>query len=385
MRTVCASGMPFAGEAFRTLGEAVVLDGRAIAAPDVRGADLLAVRSTTRVGRELLAGSAVRFVGTATIGFDHLDTAWLEQAGIRWRHSPGCNANSVSEYVAAALLWLARRRGVPLRGRTLGVIGVGNVGRLVAAKAEALGLRVLRNDPPRERAEGAGGPAPFVPLPRLLDESDAVTLHVPLTREGPDATFHMADAAFFARLKPGATFINSARGPVVETGALLAAIDGGRVAHAVIDTWEGEPAFRADLLGRADLGTPHIAGYSYDGKVAGTVRVYEEACRFLGIEPAWSPEGLLPPPPVPDVAIEAAGVPEEAVLHALVRVVYDIEADDARLREGAGLPEARRAAHFDRLRKEYPERREFRFTRARLAGGPPELVRAAAALGFQTR
>jgi erythronate-4-phosphate dehydrogenase len=285
----------------------------------------------------------------------------------------------VAEYVTAALLRLAVRHRLTLAGKTLGVIGVGHVGRLVVEKAVALGLRVLQNDPPRQRAEGGG----FVPIEQVLAESDILTLHVPLTKSGPDATWRMADARFFERLKPGCIYINAARGGVNVTDALLAAMDRGIVSHAVIDCWEGEPAYRPDLLRRADLSTPHIAGHSFEGKVMGTVMVYREACRFLGVAPAWSHEPLMPPPPVPSLAEDAAGRVSEHVLNAIVAKVYDIEADDRRLRDGAVDDEKKRAAHFDRLRKEYPMRREFRFTRVALSNATPALRRTLAALGFK--
>lgn len=381
VKIVCSSTMPYAKEAFSTLGDTVVLDGRAIGAADVRDADILAIRSTTMVDRALLAGSAVRFVGTATIGTDHMDTGYLAEAGIRWCYSPGCNANSVSEYVTTALLCLATRHGFRLAGTTLGIVGVGNVGLQVVRKAEALGMRVLLNDPPRERAERDTGPAPaFVSLDRILAESDVVTLHVPLTRTGSDATWHLADASFFARMKPGALFFNAARGAVVDTDALLTAMNENIVAHAVLDTWEGEPLFRTDLLDRVDIGTPHIAGHSFEGKVMGTVMVYREACRFLGVDPIWSPEPLLPPPAIPALTVDAGSTTDEAVLWHIVREVYDIEADDRRLRD-APAGDAR-AAHFDALRKHYPVRREFRYTRVALEHARSELTDAVARLGF---
>ena len=379
MKTVCSTSMPLVREAFETLGDVVIRDGRAIGPADVRDAELLAIRSTTRVDRGLLEGSAVRFVGTATIGTDHMDLPYLEQAGIRWCFAPGCNANSVSEYVTAALLCLAGRRGLCLEGKTLGVIGVGNVGRLVVEKAHTLGLRVLANDPPRARREGLAG---FVELQTVLAESDIVTFHVPLTREGPDATAHMAGRALFERLKPGCIFLNAARGAVVDTDALLFALDRGIVAHAVIDTWEGEPRYRVALLDRVDLGTPHIAGHSFEGKVMGTVMVYREACAFLGRPAVWTPDDLLPAPQVPDVRVDAAGRGDEEVLRELVRQVYDIEGDDHRLRACREGPE-RCAAHFDALRRHYPERREFRFTRVHLRNASETLAHKVAGLGFK--
>jgi erythronate-4-phosphate dehydrogenase len=380
MKTMCSTNMPYALEAFRTLGEARVVEGRSISAADVKEADLLAIRSTTRVDRQLLEGSRVRFVGTATIGIDHMDTDYLESAGIRWCHAPGCNANSVSEYVAAALLRLANRHGFALRGKTIGVVGVGNVGRRIVEKARVLGMNALPNDPPRQRAEGEGD---FASLEAVLARADIVTLHVPLTAEGPDRTFHMADEAFFARMKPGALFFNCARGGTTDTGALLAALERGTVRHAVIDTWEGEPDFSTDLLARCDIGTPHIAGHSFEGRVTGTVMVYQAACRFLGVPPSWTPDALLPAPDVPEIVLDAGGLTEERALWEIVRRVYDIEADDRRMRESAVADAAARRRNFDLLRKNYPMRREFRYTRVALKNASTELAGRLAGLGFR--
>ncbi len=376
MKIVCSRNMPFVEEAFQTLGTAPVFEGRAITADKVRDADLLAIRSTTKVDAALLDGSRVRFVGTATIGTDHLDIDYLERNNIRWCYSPGCNANSVSEYLTAVLLCLAVRHGLTLRGKTLGVIGVGNVGSRVATKAETLGLRVLQNDPPRQRAEG--DTRTFVGLDQLLAESDFVTTHVPMAREGMDPTYHMADRAFFARMRPGAIFVNAARGPVVDTDSMLEAIRNGQLAHVALDTWEGEPAIRQDALMAVDLGTPHTAGYSFEGKVTGTVMVYEAVCRFLGVEPTWTPDALLPAPALPQVTLDAAGRPDAEVLWEVVRQLYDVEREDSALR--ADVPD--RAAHFDALRKHYPIRREFRFTTVTIANGSTQLHDTFAGLGF---
>jgi len=385
MKIVCASNMPYALEAFGTLGDATAMDGRSIAAEHVRDAAILATRSTTKIDADLLDGSAVRFVGTATIGTDHMDIEYLEAAGIRWCYSPGCNANSVSEYVTSALLCLANRHGFTLEGKTIGVVGVGNVGSLVVRKAETLGLNVLQNDPPRERNERSGERPPFVSLDRVVAESDIVTFHVPLENGGTDPTFHMADRRLFERLNPGCVFVNCARGAVIDTDALLAAMDSGQVAHAVVDTWEPEPAYRLDLLERTGIATPHIAGHSFEGKVSGTVMVYREASRFLGQEPSWSPDELLPEPIVPHVEVDAAGRGDETVLWDIVRQVYDIESDDKRLRDLADPSrEAGRTAHFDGLRKNYAVRREFRFTKVTLRNAAARLISKVRGLGFRT-
>jgi erythronate-4-phosphate dehydrogenase len=369
--------MPYAEDAFSTLGETIALEGRSICAADIKDADLLATRSTTKVNAALLEGSTVRFVGTATIGTDHLDIDYLESRGIHWCFSPGCNANSVSEYVTAALLCLADRHGFSLRGKTIGIIGVGNVGRKVVEKAEALGMNVLQNDPPRQRTEPDNDS--FCDLNTLLTNSDIVTIHVPITKSGPDKTMHLADASFFSRMKPGSIFINAARGAVVNSDDLLEAIRSGHIARTVLDTWEGEPAFRRDLLQAVDIGTPHIAGHSFEGKVAGTVMVYQAACRFLGIEPTWSPDALLPPPLVPQATITAGSKPGERVLWEVVKQLYDIESDDARLRAETDD----RTALFDSLRKNYPIRREFRFTSVTINNTSTQLQNTFERLGFR--
>lgn len=382
MRVVCDNNMPFAAEAFGTLGDVTLLDGRAITAADVHGADLLITRSTTRVTRELLAGSRLRFYGSAVIGTDHIDIPYLEQAGIPWSAAPGCNAESVSNYLTAALLWLAGKHGFRLEGKTLGVIGVGNVGRKVCAKAHALGMRVLACDPPRQRDPADAEARTFVALDALLAAADIVTCHVPLTHEGPDRTFHMLDRAAFARMRPGVILVNAARGEVIDTDALMEAL-GSRVAQAVIDTWEGEPGYRTDLLGRVDIATPHIAGHSYEGKVNGTMMVYEQACKVLGVAPTFRPQ--LPAPPVPEWRGDASDRADEDVLREAVLAVYDIMADDQRLRASCVADAAARARAFDRQRKEYPMRREFAATTVRLSHASAALRWKFGKLGFRER
>ncbi len=371
--------MPFAEEAFATLGRVTLKGGRQIAAEDVRDADALITRSTTKVGRELLDGSAVRFYGSGVIGTDHIDIPYLESRGITWSGAPGCNAESVATYFTASLLWLAGRQGLTLEGKTVGVIGVGNVGRRVCAHARALGLRVLANDPPRQRNAADAEAQSFVTLEQVLAESDIITCHVPLTKAGADATYHLLRAAQFARMKPGVIFLNAARGPVIETDALLEVL-GSRVAHAVIDCWEGEPTYRADLLARADLATPHIAGHSYEGKVNGTAIVYRKACAFFGVEPTCP--FALPPPPVPLWQADGSGRRDEELLRELVLSVYDIEADSVRLKESCAPDPQVRAAAFDAQRGNYPMRREFTSTRVRIAGAAASLERKLKGLGF---
>jgi erythronate-4-phosphate dehydrogenase len=380
MLVVADESIPYVREVFATLAgvdEVRTVAGREMSAESVRDAELLLVRSATKVGRDLLDGSRVRFVGTATIGTDHADLDWLRSKGIAFASAPGSNARSVAEYVAAALLVLESRGLTRLGGATLGVVGVGEVGSRVVKVAEALGMKTLLNDPPRARREGPGeGPGAFVPLDQVAGKSDVVTFHVPLERTGPDPTFHLVDARFLAELRRGVVVMNSSRGAVADTAALADARRNGRLGALVMDVWENEPAISRELLDLTGVATPHVAGYSFDGKVAGTRMVYEAACRFLGEAPAW-PDDL---PPRADLV---ARLERPSVLDA-VRASYDVEADDARMREAltAGSA-AERAAAFDGLRRTYPVRREFRNWRVELAGGAAGIGPTLRALGFQ--
>ena len=379
MKIVADPNIPFVQEAFGSLGDVVLVPGRQINATTARDADALLVRSVTPVNAATLDGSRVRFVATATIGTDHIDDACLRARGIGFASAAGSNANSVAEYVVAALLELAHRQGFRLRDQTLGVIGVGNVGSRVVRYAEALGMRVLPNDPPRQRAEKL---PLFVPLERVLAETDIITMHVPLTRQGADATFHLFDKERLAALeehKP--ILVNTARGAVVDNKALLKAIDGERVRGTVLDVWENEPDISPELLDVVDIGTPHIAGYSFDGKVNGTQMVYRAVCQFFGIPPTWQPP--LPPPEVPRIELSvSSGDDDEDVLRRVVRRVYDITADDAALRKSVRVPDGI-GAGFDTLRAAYPIRREFFNTQLILRGASDTLRKKFAALGFK--
>jgi erythronate-4-phosphate dehydrogenase len=372
LKIVADPNIPFVKEAFGPLGDVRLVPGRQITAAAVRDADVLLVRSVTPVNAALLDGSKVRFVATATIGVDHIDREYLSQQSIGFASAQGSNANSVAEYMVAAMLSVAADRKFRLRDKTLGVVGVGNVGSRVVRFAEALGMRVLQNDPPRERAERL---AQFVSLERVQAEADIITLHVPLTREGEDATFHLFDKerlSALERRKP--VLINTSRGAVIDNQALLKAIDGERLGGVVLDVWENEPHISPELLDVVDIGTPHIAGYSFDGKVNGARMIYEAVCGFFHLEPTWSPQ--LPPPPVPRIEhrTESAEDDEDALRQVIGRV-YDITADDAALRNDVRT--------FDRLRAEYPVRREFFNTELVLRGAGENLRAKLAALGFK--
>jgi len=380
MKIVCAETVLLGREAFLNAGKTVIIPDREIIRNDLLDTDALIVRSKTKINRELLKGTPVKFVGTATIGTDHIDAAWLESKGVYWCAAPGCNANSVSEYLVAALLVLGQRHGFDLKGKTIGVVGCGNVGSRVVKKCEALGMNVLRNDPP---LAAISADPDFHPLETVLAESDIVTLHIPLVKEGPWPTVRMADYRFFEQLKPGAIFINAARGNVCDCDALLDAKQGGAVSRAIIDVWSPEPAFRTDALKMADLASPHIAGHSYEGKLNGTVACYNELCNFFEISKNWNVAASLPKPEVPTIETDCTGRDDEEVLHEIIKQVYDIETDDRLIRETAVRDEIDRARNFDTLRKNYRVRREFMNTRVDVRNASEELKRKIQVLGFK--
>lgn len=376
MRVVVDENIPYGREAFAEFGEVLTKPGRNLTSEDLAGAEALMVRSITKVNEALLAGTPVRFVATATIGVDHVDEAWLSAQGIGFSSAPGCNANSVAEYITAALFVLAQRHSLQLDALSIGIVGVGNVGSKVALKANALGMRVVLHDPP---LAARSGDAKYRPLEEVL-ACDVVTFHVPLERGGDHPTYHLADTALLARMKPGAFLFNTSRGAVVDNVALSAALDNGHLRGAVLDVWEGEPRVNARLLKQVEIATPHIAGYSFDGKVKGTVQIYEAACAHFGRKASWDPAPLLPAPECPSLTLVPGGIDEVA---RCVHAVYDILADDARMREILTLDDVARGPYFDRLRKEYPRRREFHNTTVYPAGTEAATVDTLRGLGFQ--
>ena len=289
MKVVIDHKIPYIKEAVGNIADEVLyLPGDAFTKEAVKDADALIVRTRTRCNRELLEGSRVKFIATATIGYDHIDVEYCREAGITWTNCPGCNAGSVEQYVRMVLLLLQQKKGLDLKHSTLGVVGVGHVGSRVARMAEALGMRVLLNDPPRADKGESG----FVDLATIASECDVITFHTPLNREGIYRTFHLADEDFLFNLKRTPFVINSSRGEVVDTASLLAALAAGRVKEAAIDTWEYEPHISKELMSVAFLATPHIAGYSADGKANATRMSLEALCRFFGVEAEFS---ILPP------------------------------------------------------------------------------------------
>ena len=297
MKVIIDHKIPYIKEAIEKIADDVVyLPGNAFTKEDVKDADALIVRTRTKCNRELLEGSQVKFIATATIGYDHIDTEYCREAGITWTNCPGCNAGSVEQYVHSALLLLEEKKGLDLKNATIGVVGVGHVGSRVARMAEELGMKVLLNDPPRAE-QGESG---FVDLATIARECDVITFHTPLNREGIYRTYHLVDEDFLFSLERTPFVINSSRGEVVDTASLLVALAAGKVKAAVVDTWEYEPRISRELMEVAFLATPHIAGYSADGKANATRMSLEALCRFFGIEanfcilPPEGPKGYVP-------------------------------------------------------------------------------------------
>lgn len=398
MRLLVDENIPQGREVFTPHGDVTTFHGRKLRRKDVRDADALIVRSITRVDADLLEGSNVRFVGTATIGVDHVDQEYLRTRNIGFSAAPGCNARSVAEYFVAALLHLHVKHGLELKGRTVGVVGYGNVGKQVAAIAPALGLNVLLCDPPLADAGFIPPAGEFLTLHELSARADIVTLHAPLTHSGPHPTHGMVNTAVFTSWNAPKVLMNMGRGEVIDEHALLQALDAGIVRHLVLDVFSGEPNVSPELVRRADLATPHVSGYSIQGKLNGTAQVLEAFRRYFGLEAKSAVTFPVPGNPVIDLRKESGATERglsprssvderrgvEAVLHDCVRRSYPIERDDAELRAVLGDPKF--STCFDALRKNYPTRHEF--AGFRVAGIPAEkkiLMEKIIRLGFSLK
>ncbi|MFQ5753190.1 MAG: 4-phosphoerythronate dehydrogenase PdxB [bacterium] len=379
MKIVADANIPFVQAAFSQFGELMTLNTHEINHTAVKNADMILVRSETKVSESLLKGSKVRFVGTATIGTDHVDLAYLSRKGIGFANAPGSNANAVAEYVIAALLFIAERNDFVLNGKTMGVVGVGNIGTRVVKMAEALGMQVLLNDPPRARITGE---VRFLPLDDLMD-ADILTLHVPLTRKGQDATFHLFDLNRLNKMKPGSILINTARGGVVDTAALKRGLVQNNLAACVLDVWENEPNIDMELLTLTAIGTPHIAGYSLDGKVNATNMIYQKACRYFNLPITWNANAPSLAPELAKIHITYDNMCAETVIRKRVKQCYDIEQDDSKLRALLSMPQSERAGYFESLRSQYPLRHEFKHTTVILSAPDKSLKGSLQALGFK--
>ncbi len=352
MKIVVDENIPLVTEFFGEMGDVVPLQGRNILAADVKDADILIVRSVTQVTPSLLHGSQVKFVGTCTIGVDHLDTAYLDQQNITWANAPGCNANSVVEYVYAALAAL----DIHWAKSTIGIIGCGNVGGLLYRRLKAQGVALHCYDPHLTLEQNPD----LTSLDEVLS-CDVVSMHTPLVTEGPHPTFHLLNAKELLQLKSGAVLLNAGRGSVINNQDLLSVLERRTDLRVVLDVWEPEPDIHIPLLNKVVIGTPHIAGYSYDGKLKGTEIIYQALCQFLNKSSTKKLNDILPK--LHDNILDAGHLTDSwAITKHLILQAYNIEADDARLREAAheSITQKKSLAEgFDLLRKHYPKRREF--------------------------
>lgn len=346
--------------------------GQSVTKKLVADADALIVRTRTRCDESLLKNSKVKFIATATIGYDHIDTAWCEANGIHWTNAPGCNAASVNQYFLSALAELLVKENLNPAALTLGIVGVGNVGSRVARTAEILGMKVLLNDPPREQLEKGKG---FVSLDLIREKSDIISFHVPLSRKGKFSTWKMVDMKFFKQSAKPFYLVNTSRGEIVDEKSLLPAMESGMVRQAVLDVWDNEPNINPDLHSRVFIGTPHIAGYSTDGKANGTRMAVEALVRFFGLKdfPGIDPE--LPVPAEPVITIDCFDRSTMEIILEVCQRSYPVKKDDENLRKDPGS--------FEKLRGNYPLRREPLAYSVRLNHCPsPEISEMLNKLGF---
>lgn len=372
LKIVADDKIPFLRGVLEPFADVVYVPGNAIDNQMLQNADALLTRTRTRCNENLLKNTNVKFIGTATIGYDHIDTTWCEEHGIVWKNAPGCNASSVNQYIASTLSSLSDKYGFSLKDKTLGVVGVGNVGSRVVHTTEMMGLRVYLCDPPRVRSEGSCG---FISLQGILRECDIITFHVPLSREGPDKTYQMINSDLLSSVNHGTIIINTSRGEVANGNALKDALRLGKISAVVLDVWQNEPAIDRELMSVCSQATPHIAGYSADGKAKGTAMIINELSRHfdLGIED-WETNDI-PVPENPEIQIDCSGMSHEEVIKKAIISTYDVKADDQRLRQNP--------AEFEKQRGEYPPRREFKAYTLNLVNGSEELKKTCRIIGFK--
>ncbi|MFO7998643.1 MAG: 4-phosphoerythronate dehydrogenase [Bacteroidales bacterium] len=347
LHIVADAAIPFLEEALAETVRLTYIPGNEISRHHLMKADALIVRTRTRCNEQLLEGTPVQVIASATIGSDHIDAAYCASRGIKWSAAPGCNAGAVRQYLASALACIIKEEKTGFQELTLGVIGAGNIGSIVARMAEALGMRTLINDPPREANEGPSG---FSGLGDLLAGADIISLHVPLTHDGPYSTHHLAGQSFFEKTKPGAWFINTSRGEVADTQAILNALERNIISGAVIDVWEKEPHISPELVNASSLATPHVAGYSVEGKANGSAMSVQTISRHFGLGlDQWHPRRLIPPK-APFIFLEDKPISKESLVARINLHAYNIHGDSAILKQAV--------KQFEKIRENYVFRRE---------------------------
>ncbi|NDV79606.1 4-phosphoerythronate dehydrogenase [Dysgonomonas sp. 511] len=347
MKIIADKNIPYLKGIADQFGDVVYLDGAAFTHEAIKDADTLIVRTVARFDERNLKDTNVKLICSATIGYDHIDTAYCDSHNIAWRNAPGCNSGSVKQYIVSSLILISRKLGFDLKDKTIGIVGVGNVGKQVAKACEVLGMKVLLNDPPRQRAEHGDR---FVSLDTIKDEADIITFHTPLEKEGKDKTYHLADDLFFNTLKKSPVIINLARGGIVDTQAIKKAIAGNKISGAIIDCWENEPDIDLGYMNMVDIATPHIAGYSADGKANATRMSLESLAAFYGMDTAPIADIIAPMPDSSTLDMDKYIGGDNRVYDAILDT-YNPMDDFNRL---MAAPET-----FKQLRNNYPLRREY--------------------------
>lgn len=373
IKIIADDKIPFLEGVFEPIADIEYYPGSKISNDILKKADAVIVRTRTKCNKELLFNTNVKIIATATIGTDHIDKEYCDQNNIKWLNAPGCNSSSVMQYVASALMQLTKKFDYDFQNITLGIVGVGNVGEKIKKLAEILRIKVLQNDPPRQRKEGG---SEFVELDTIINESDIITFHVPLTKTGIDKTFHLADNCFFEKFDRPKILINSSRGEVVESGALIKALGNNKVSDAVLDVWESEPIINLDLLNKVFIGTPHIAGYSADGKANGTAVCVNTIADYFGLDipKNWYPNNI----PYPDhssvIKVDCNDKTNGDIIHSIINQTYNVSIDHELLIK---FPH-----NFEQHRGDYYIRREFPFFNVKLNSPSAELLETIKLLGF---
>ena len=373
IKIVADDKIPFLQGVLEPFADVEYYPGKDITKEKILNADAMIIRTRTKCNADLLEGTNVKFIATATIGIDHIDTEYCDSKNIKWVNAPGCNSSSVMQYVTSALLTIAEDEKFKLSDKTIGIIGVGNVGSKIQKVAKILGMRILLNDPPRERIEGGNQ---FCDLKKIKEEADIITFHVPLIREGEDKTFHLAAESFFNELNKKAIIINSSRGEVVKTFAIKNAVKNNLVSDVVIDVWENEPEIDLELLKLVTIGTPHIAGYSADGKANGTAVSVNELNKFfnLGLKQNWYPAKVPLAENGDEIIIDCSNKTEQQIISEAVIATYSIKYDFQIL---LNSPQT-----FEKQRGDYRIRREFNTYKVKLLNCEKQNVNKLKEIGF---
>jgi erythronate-4-phosphate dehydrogenase len=374
MKIVADSNILFAEELFKDFGELVLYKNIISDKNILKNADALLCRSTMRVGAELLNGTKVCFVATATSGTEHIDKLYLDKSNIKFADARGSNSNSVAEYVISSILNIAIKNNLSLSGKTLGIIGWGNIGKKVEIKAKAIGLKVFVNDPP---LEDIGENKNFSSIEEIL-KCDIITIHTPLIKNGKYKTENLFDSSKIFQLKKGTIFINSARGKIVDETELINAKRKGIISHAIIDVWNNEPEINFRLFEHIDIATPHIAGHSYDGKALGSFMIFKDFCDFFKLEPTINKNDILKEEQNVLQILYTGNIEQD--IYSAISHIYNVEVDDANLRKMSSIDD--KISYFNSLRNNYWKRREFSNTKVNC--DDKKLTHCLSELGFKT-